>query len=156
MALLLAVCLLLAAALSMEREAGMLPVTRSTARGRGRFLGAQYATAVIEILILYGVRAGFELHALRQANLSFLSAPVQSIAWLSGFPIQCSVRGFLILHYLYCFVMLVCLGCLMLWLSGFFRGIRTARTAEKTGLRLETGLSIVFTVRSARSARLSS
>lgn len=142
--LLLAMCLLFSGTLASEKQHKMLPVARATVRGRGHFIATQYAVLVTEVFFLCGIQSFFECRELVQAEIQYLSAPVQSISWLIDFPLPVSVAGFVVVRCIYRFFACTCIGCMLLWISSFSDDVRGAEVCALLVVVVPSILALYF------------
>ena len=120
-----AICLLLSGLITMEHQAGMTDLLRSTPNGRRKLLAKQYGLMLLMVVPLSLLQSAVEVVALLQTDAtSYLSAPVQSISWLEQFPLKLSIYGFLVFIDVCRVISAIGIGCILLWLSGRFSNIR--------------------------------
>jgi hypothetical protein len=148
LALLLAMCLLFSGAASFEKQANMTTVARATGKGRTWMLLTQYAVVMLEVLVLCAVQDLLTYRELR--SVTYLSAPVQSIAWLANFPLRVSVRGFVAIRFAYRYVVCASLGCMMLAFGSAFPGARTAEVCTLFVTVVPSLLALYFGVSTLR------
>ncbi|WP_343250385.1 hypothetical protein [Diplocloster hominis] len=127
---LLTVSLLLAGCFTYETRSGMNRVARAGLNGRGKWMVTKMSAAVLIAAAVWVLIYGREVYTMMRAcRIGSLGAPVQSLKMLSEFPVPCSIGTFLILLYGYRWIMLVCSGFLVLWVSSRMKRMETAYLA---------------------------
>lgn len=120
---LLALSLLLAGSMAIEQtDSGLRHLLRAGARGRRALMGRKYILAGCAVVALWAVPTALELKALfESADTAALAAPVQSLTFLSDFPLPVSIGLFLAGAYTLRLLVLLALGGVTLFLSSLFR-----------------------------------
>ena len=112
---------------AFERQSGVVPMVRSTRRGRGRLfrrkaiLAAALTTFVWAVVYVQELWTFLEWHQPRS-----LAAPVQNIDALADFPVVLTLTQYLILLYAIRLVMLLCVGFVGLLISCHSPNVQTA------------------------------
>ena len=112
---------------AFERQSGVVPMVRSTKRGRrGLFLRKTALTAVLTTFVWAAVymRELWTFLSWRQPRT--LAAPVQNIDALAGFPIVLTLTQYLVLLYAIRLAMLLCVGFVVLLISRQSSSVQTA------------------------------
>ncbi len=119
---LFALSLLLAGTMAADQAAGLRSLLRAGGGGRGALLLRKYLLAGCGVFLLWAVPTAMELKTLMaSADPASLAAPVQSLAFLEEFPLPVSIGLFLAGLYLLRLLILLALGCGVLFLSSLFR-----------------------------------
>ncbi|MBU9726604.1 hypothetical protein [Diplocloster modestus] len=127
---LLAVGLLLAGCFAYEARSGMNRVARAGWNGRGKWMFTKITAALLVATAVWGLIYGREVYTMMSTcRVDSLGAPVQSLKMLTEFPVPCSIGTFLILLYGYRWIMLVCSGFLVLWVSSRMKRMEPAYMA---------------------------
>ncbi len=122
LAAVLALTLLLAGCLTYERQSGMTCLLSSTVRGRGALTLRKLMLVLSMTVPVWALVYGAEVYALfTKYDMTALPAPAKNISMLSQFPLNCSVAGWLTLLYVFRLLMLLCVGVIVLFISGLCR-----------------------------------
>ncbi len=110
--------LLLSGCFTYEKQSGMKKLLFSTMHGRSPLLFRKILLAAALSMTVWGITYGWEARIFFTTyTLSSLSAPVQSLALFTDFPLSVSIRTFFILLYVLRFLMLLICSLLILLLS---------------------------------------
>ena len=129
---------------AFERQSGVVPMLRSTKRGRNGLLRRKVIVAVLLTAFVWAAVYMRELHtflAWRQPQT--LAAPVQNIDALAGFPIVLTLKQYLMLLYAIRFVMLLGVGFAVLLLSHHSPGVQTAYLISAGSLGIPALLTVL-------------
>lgn len=119
--------LLLSGCFTYEKQCGMKKLLFSTMRGRFPLLLRKILLAAALSMTVWGITYGWEATAFFTTyTLSSLSAPVQSLALFTDFPLSVSIRTFFILLYILRFLMLFACSLLLLLLSAIARRLESS------------------------------
>ena len=112
---------------AFEHQSGVVPMVRSTGRGRGGlFRQKAVLTALLSVFVWAAVYAR-EVQALFDwFHPQTLAAPVQNIDALAGFPFVLTVTQYLTLLYSIRLVMLLCVGFVVLLIGCHCPSVQTA------------------------------
>lgn len=123
----LALILMLAGSMVYERRSNMTFLSSSTFRGRSILLSRKILLSVIISAAVWAVVYGQELYVLiTKFDIRAWDIAVQNLSMLSEFPISCSIRGFLIILYVYRLFVLVCGAMIVLLISSLVKRIELA------------------------------
>ena len=116
-----------AALAAYERQSGVVPMVRSTQKGRRGLLRRKaLLTALLSAFVWAAVYAREVLALFTWFRPRTLAAPVQNIDALAGFPVVLTVAQYLILLYAIRLVMLLCVGFAALLISCLSPNVQTA------------------------------
>ncbi len=133
----LALALLLAGSLAYDRRSGMTALLRATYRGRGALLIRKVLLAALMTALVWAVVYGIELYTLLTAfSVTTWAAPVQNMSMLAGFPLPCSIAGWLVFLYACRWGALFCGAMIVLFLSSRLRRMEAAYLATSAVLLL--------------------
>ncbi len=115
---------------SFERQSGVVPMLRSLNRGRKKLLAKKIVTALILAVFAWGLVYMRELwQYLSRYGAQMAEAPIRNFEAFSDFPLNLSIRGYLILLYGLRLLMLFMTAYAVLFLSSFLPNVRTAYLA---------------------------
>lgn len=117
-----AMALLLSGIMTMEQTtAGQQQLLRATPKGRTALMARKYIILGLVVVSLWGISSARELHAfLIGVDTELLSVPIQSLTFLTRFPLQISIAGFLGIIYLGRLLILLCVGAGIMFFSSLF------------------------------------
>lgn len=123
----LALTLLLAGSIVYERRSNMTFLSGSTIRGRGVLLSRKILLSVIVSAAVWMVVCGREVYILlTKFEIREWDIAVQNLSMLSEFPIHCSIRGWLIILYVYRLLALICGAMIVLLISSLVKRMELA------------------------------
>ena len=112
---------------AFERQSGVMPMVRSTKRGRGELFRWKVLLTVLLSAFVWAAVYVREVQALfTWFQPQTLAAPVQNIDALAAFPVVLTVTQYLALLYAIRLVMLLCVGFTVLLISQHCLGVQTA------------------------------
>lgn len=114
----LAITLLLTGSMVYERRSNMIFLSSSAFRGRGVLLSRKILLSVIVSAAVWVVVYGRELYILlTKFDIREWDVAVQNLSMLPEFLIFCSIRGWMIILYVYRLLALICVAMLVLLIS---------------------------------------
>lgn len=126
----LALTLLLAGSMSYERQSGMTFLLGATPRGRGALLIRKILVAALAATAVWAIVYGMELYALISSfSIQTWNVPAQNISMITQFPVLCSIKGWLVILYLYRLLALFCGAILVLLVSSCIKRVEIAYIA---------------------------
>jgi len=109
--------LLLFGSFSFERKQAMVPVLRSSG-GRGKIWRFKVLSVLAVTSAVWAIIYGINLwNITRIYSFNSLNAPLQSLQIMGGFPIEMSIGIFLMLLNVYKFILLLCVGFIVMAIS---------------------------------------
>lgn len=126
----LAMTLLLAGNMVYERCSNIAFLSSSTFRGRGVLLSRKIVLSMLVSASVWAVIYGRELYILiTKFDIREWDVSVQNLSMLSEFPLHCSIRGWLIILYVYRLLALICGAMIVLLISALVKRMEFAYVA---------------------------
>ena len=144
----IALTLLMGGGMAYEKHSNMTCLSSSTIRGRGVLLSWKMLLSVILSAAVWAVVYGRELYVLiTKFDFLELNIAVQNLSMLTKFPIHCSIRGWLIILYVYRLLVLICGAIIVMLISSHVRRMELAYIAASGIMLLPSVLYAYMGVR---------